>query len=162
MLILTLAPTLPLAPTLTLTKATLAPPLTLTKARAPRAIGLVAPRQHRPRDDGDAGQISPISPLYLPSPISLALTPTLTVTLALALALTPTLTLSLPYLLTTPTPEQADFDAELLRGSAEGGAQQKGQRPKRAGGVTTAATRGGSRARTARVLPEYEIELPDE
>ena len=64
----------------------------------------------------------------------------------------------------TPTPEQADFDAELLRGSAEGGAQQKGQRPKRAGPgcVTTAATRGGSRARTARVLPEYEIELPDE
>ena len=96
MLILTLAPTLPLVPTLTLTKATLAPPLTLTKARAPRPVGLVAPRQHRPRDDGDAGQISRRSPLDLPSPISLALTPTLTVTLALALALTPTLTLSLP------------------------------------------------------------------
>ena len=62
----------------------------------------------------------------------------------------------------TPSPDQADFDAELLRGSAAGGAQQKGQRPKRAAGVTTAATRGGSRARTARVLPEYEIELPDE
>ena len=56
----------------------------------------MAPRQHRPRGDGDAGQISRRSPLYLPSPISLALTPTLTVTLALALALTPTLTLSVP------------------------------------------------------------------